>query len=159
MKYPRPRSREHPNFPLKNPLEDAVAEQIRKRYDPQKKRPLDHCYEKYTVSYEVPHGVYKPDFVLPNGIILEVKGFFEPADRTKHLLIKEQYPDLDIRFIFTNSKTRLNPTSKTSYADWCRKNGFLYADRRVPEAWLSEPSEKGRKNAVVRDLKRRKEDG
>lgn len=158
MKYPKPRSREHPNFPLKNPLEDSVAEQIQRACDPEKKRPLDHCYEKYTVSYEIPPGTYKPDFVLPNGIILETKGFFEASDRTKHLLIKEQYPELDIRFIFTNSKSRLTPTGKTTYADWCRKNGFPYADRRVPGSWLAEPSEKARKNAVVRNLKRRKEE-
>lgn len=158
MKYPKPRSREHPQFPLKNPLEDTVAEQIQRAYDPQKKRPIDHCYEKYTLPYVLPASTYKPDFVLPNGIILEVKGFFEAADRTKHLLVKQQYPDLDIRFIFTNSKARLNSTSKTTYADWCRKNDFLYADKRVPQEWLAEPPTKERKNAVVRELKRRKED-
>ena len=157
MKYPKPRSRDHPNYPLKNALEDAVAGQLQRHYDPEKKRPITQSYEKYTLSYVLPVSSYKPDFVLPNGIILEVKGFFEPTDRVKHLLIKEQHPKLDIRFIFTNAKARLNPRSKTTYAEWCRKNGFLCAEKRIPEEWLHEPATKDRKNAVVRSLKRREE--
>ena len=34
--------------------------------------------------------LYKPDFVLNNGIIIEAKGWFRPRDRVKHLLIKDQ---------------------------------------------------------------------
>ena len=44
--------------------------------------------------------LYKPDFVLNNGIIIEAKGWFKARDRVKHLLIQEQYPELDIRFCF-----------------------------------------------------------
>ena len=51
---------------------------------------------------------YTPDFVLPNGIILETKGQFISDDRRKHKLIKQQHPDLDIRFVFTNSKSKLS---------------------------------------------------
>ncbi len=82
---------------------------------------------------------YTPDFPLPNGIIIETKGRFLPADRQKHLLVKAQHPEKDIRFVFTRSKTPISKGSKTTYADWCEKNGFRYADKTVPEAWLREP--------------------
>ena len=54
--------------------------------------------------------VYKPDFILNNGIIVEAKGWFKPTDRVKHLLVQEQYPDLDIRFYFKTLTTRYTKT-------------------------------------------------
>jgi hypothetical protein len=58
-------------------------------------------------------------------------------DRKKHLLIREQYPNLDIRFVFTNSKAKINKGSKTTYADWCDKNSFKYADKLIPKEWFN----------------------
>ncbi|MDE3021871.1 MAG: endonuclease I [Pseudomonadota bacterium] len=81
---------------------------------------------------------YTPDFELPNGIIVETKGRFTSDDRKKHLLIKAQHPEKDIRFVFSRSTTKLNKTSKTSYADWCRKYGFLFADKKIPIDWVRE---------------------
>jgi hypothetical protein len=52
------------------------------------------------------------------------------------LLIKEQHPELDIRFVFSNSKTRISKQSKTTYADWCRTKGFQFADKKIPQEWL-----------------------
>lgn len=98
------------------------------------------AYERYTLAYTVPSRIahYTPDFILPNGIIVETKGRFVPEDRQKHILIKRQYPELDIRFVFTNSRAKLYKGSKTSYADWCFKYGFKYADKVIPKAWFSE---------------------
>lgn len=81
---------------------------------------------------------YHPDFELPNGIIIETKGWWKTCDRTKHLCIKYQHPELDIRFVFSNSKSKLNAKSKTTYAMFCEKNGFKYADKLVPKSWLLE---------------------
>lgn len=81
---------------------------------------------------------YTPDFILPNGIIVETKGRFTLPDRNKHLNIQKQYPELDIRFVFSNSRNKLNKKSKTTYADWCDKYGFLWADKRIPKDWLEE---------------------
>jgi hypothetical protein len=81
---------------------------------------------------------YTPDFVLPNGIIVETKGRFITADRQKHLLVKEQHPHLDIRFVFSNSRARISKSSATTYAAWCQKHGFVFADKSVPPAWLRE---------------------
>jgi hypothetical protein len=60
------------------------------------------------------------------------------ADRRKHIAIKKQHPKLDIRFVFTNSKSKLSKGAKSSYADWCIKHGFRYYDRIIPEDWLKE---------------------
>ena len=84
---------------------------------------------------------YTPDFRLPNGIIVETKGRFISDDRKKHLLVQQQHPDLDIRFVFSNSKAKLNKGAKSTYADWCIKHGFLYADKTIPEEWLNETAE------------------
>ena len=97
-------------------------------------------YEEVVINYQKPvtKHRYTPDFVLENGIIVETKGRFLASDRKKHILIKEQHPDLDIRFVFSNSKGKISSTSRTTYADWCSKNGFKFADRLIPDEWLKE---------------------
>jgi hypothetical protein len=98
-------------------------------------------YEKVKIEYTEPEKKHKytPDFVLENGIIIETKGRFLTRDRQKHILVKSQHPHLDIRFVFSSSKAKISKTSKTTYAMWCEKNGFLYADKQIPKAWLKEP--------------------
>lgn len=107
---------------------------------------INPVYERYCIHYTIPpRGTrYTPDFLLPNGIIVETKGRFVPEDRMKHILIKEQHPDLDIRFVFTNSNAKLYKGSPTSYAQWCTKFGFKYADRCIPAAWIEESAEEGK---------------
>jgi hypothetical protein len=115
-------------------LEETIAQQLA-AYG------VSSEYESMVIRYTKPESShrYTPDFPLPNGIIIETKGRFLPADRQKHLLVRAQHPEKDIRFVFTRSKTPISKGSKTTYADWCEKNGFLYADKTVPEAWLREP--------------------
>lgn len=101
---------------------------------------IDAEYECFRIPYVVPETdhYYTPDFLLPNGIVIETKGRFTIEDRKKHLIIKEQYPELDLRFVFTNSRGKIRKGSKTTYAMWCVKNGFQFADTLVPRNWLSE---------------------
>ena len=94
-------------------------------------------YETKNIYYEVSEQrKYTPDVILPNGIILELKGRFTANDRKKMLLVIKQHPDLDIRFIFSNSKQRISKKSKTTYGMWCEKYGFKYADKHIPIEWL-----------------------
>lgn len=94
-------------------------------------------YETQKIKYRVEEDrTYTPDFILPNGIIVETKGRFTTADRKKHLLIQKQYPKHDIRFVFQNSRAKLYKGAKSTYAQWCDKHGFLYADKSIPEEWL-----------------------
>ena len=96
-------------------------------------------YECMKIEWEdLSYRKYTPDFLLPNGIIIETKGRFTPADRIKHLAIQKQHPNLDIRFVFSNSNSKLRKGAKTTYADWCEKHGFLYADKDVPQEWIDE---------------------
>ena len=113
-------------------LEDRISEQLKSLNVPFK-------YEEFKIQYEVNEiRTYTPDFELPNGIIIESKGRFVAADRKKHLTVKRQYPKLDIRFVFSNSKAKINKGSKTSYAEWCQRHGYLYADKLIPEQWIKE---------------------
>ena len=93
-------------------------------------------YETKKLTYTV-FRTYKPDFILPNGVIVEAKGYFTPSDRTKHLRVREAHPELDIRFCFQNSKVKLNKTSNTTYAEWCDKKGFKWCDKVIPVTWVS----------------------
>jgi len=107
-------------------------------------RNISYEYEEHKVKYTVPErqATYTPDFYVTTRsgklIIIETKGRFVTADRQKMLLVKEQHPDLDIRFVFSNPKTRISKKSKTTYAAWCMKHGFPYAAKVAPEEWLNE---------------------
>lgn len=105
---------------------------------------VDFSYETEKIYYTQPakNRSYKPDFIKSksdgNKLYIETKGRLTAADRKKHEWVKDQNPNLDIRFIFTNSNTKIAKNSKTTYADWCNKNGFLFADKEIPKEWLEE---------------------
>jgi hypothetical protein len=108
-------------------------------------------YEEVKLRYTRPatSHTYTPDFILPNGIIVETKGLFDVEDRKKHLWVKEQHPNLDIRFVFSRSAAPLRKGAKSSYADWCRKSGFQFADKLIPQAWIDEPQDPVRVAAIT----------
>ena len=111
-------------------LEVDIAKDLRKRGEKFK-------YETLKVKWVLHENkTYTPDFILPNGVIIEAKGRFTLQDRKKHLAIKKQQPELDIRFVFSNSRGKLYKGSKSTYASWCEKFGFQYADKRIPDDWL-----------------------
>lgn len=118
---------------FKSGLEETISIQI-------ESKGIKVEYETEKVNYTIPASshTYNPDFKLPNGIRVETKGRFVLTDRKKHLLVKEQNPTLDIRFVFTNSRNKINKKSKTTYADWCEKHGFKYADKVIPDEWFNE---------------------
>ena len=120
-------------YGFRSGLEERIAEWLTKKGVPFK-------YEELVIKYTKPvtYHKYTPDFQLPNGIIVETKGRFLQADRMKHLLVKEQHPELDIRFVFSNSNARISKSSRTTYAAWCLKHGFKFADKCIPEEWLNE---------------------
>lgn len=97
-------------------------------------------YETSKIKYTIPESdhVYTPDFILPNGIIVETKGRFMIEDRKKHLLIRAQHPEKDIRFVFTRSATKLYKGARTTYSDWCVKYNFKFADKKIPDSWFNE---------------------
>jgi len=102
-------------------------------------------FEAVKVKYVVPmvEHTYSPDFELPNGILVETKGKFEPQDRAKHLFLKICHPDLDIRFVFQKPHAPMAKGSKTTHAMWAQQYGFKWAAALIPDAWLKEPQRPG----------------
>ena len=70
-------------------------------------------YESEKVPYTIQHH-YCPDFVLPNHIYLEAKGYWSPADRRKILAVKKDNPDMDLRMVFQAPYNKINKNSKTT---------------------------------------------
>ena len=105
---------------------------------------IDGEYEQHKITFQQPSKdrKYTPDFWLkgPKGtIIIETKGRFVVADRQKHIYIRDSNPELDIRFVFMNHKAKIRKGSKTTYGDWCNKQGFLYSETKsIPEDWIKE---------------------
>ncbi len=116
---------------FKSGLEETISGQI-------SAKGIQPNYEQHEIQYIIPESVhtYHPDFKLPNGIYVETKGRFLAADRKKHLLIKKQHPQMDVRFVFSNSRNKISKKSKTTYGMWCEKNGFIYSDKFIPESWF-----------------------
>tara|TARA_R100000426_G_scaffold56833_1_gene40558 strand:+ start:1291 stop:1719 length:429 start_codon:yes stop_codon:yes gene_type:complete len=140
----------HNRAKYRSGLEKSVAAFLRERKKQVK-------YEAIKIEWEdLRYRLYTPDFVLENGIIIETKGFFDSEDRYKHLEIKKQHPELDIRFIFSNVNSKLYKGSKTTYADWCDKKGFLYAHRVIPMKWLTVKGNALKFTTIKLKTKRRK---
>jgi hypothetical protein len=128
-----------------------------------------YWYEPFKIPYEIKETRnYIPDFVISKGkltkpkksltfdeardmILIEAKGFFKYQDRVKMLLVKEQYPELDVRLVFQNNNyiTKLTKKQKSMkkegkefvkerYSDWAEKHGFPYAIKQIPSEWYKE---------------------
>ena len=137
--------RKHNSSLYRSGLEHTNAELL-------KKKKVPFTYEVLKIKYVEPSSnhTYTPDFVITTqsgkSIIIETKGIWAFKDRLKHLLVRQQHPDLDIRFVFTRSKSRITKTSLTTYADICNGLGrgkfkgvtWLYADKTIPEDWINE---------------------
>lgn len=82
---------------------------------------------------------YTPDIILNNGLVVELKGLFTLEDRQKHLWIKEQHPNLEVAFVFSNPNAKLSKGSPTTYANWAEKHGYKYAKKEIPASWYTAP--------------------
>jgi hypothetical protein len=102
------------------------------------KKKIKHGYEEVKIHYTVERK-YIVDFSV-GSIYIESKGRFTSADRSKHLKIKAQHPELDIRFLFQRDN-KLNKSSKTRYSDWAKRHGFKYHVcplGNLPKEWLKD---------------------
>ena len=114
-------------------FEHKVSDQL-------KENKIKFEYETTVIPYIKPETkhTYTIDFTLPNGILVETKGRWVAEDRKKHLLIKKQHPELDIRIVFMSGKTKIRKGSKTTYGDWCDKHKIPWAEKQIPLDWFSE---------------------
>ncbi len=97
---------------------------------------IDYEYESTKVPYVIQHH-YCPDFLLPNNVLLETKGYWDPADRRKILAVKKDNPDLDLRMVFQAPYNKISKKSKTTYAMWCEKHDIPWTSyHNIPLEWL-----------------------
>jgi hypothetical protein len=103
-------------------------------------------YETEKLEYIVPEHVkrYIPDFIITTTkgrtIYCEAKGRWLAADRKKHLMVKEQHPDKDIRILFMKDLP-IRKGSSTLYSTFCKKHGITFAvspSGTIPERWICE---------------------
>ena len=98
---------------------------------------IDYEYEPTRIPYEIQHN-YSPDFLLPNGIYLECKGYWDSADRRKVKNVVEQHPEIDLRMIFQAPYNKISKKSKTTYAQWCDRHKIPWcAYHNIPIEWLT----------------------
>lgn len=93
------------------------------------------AYEVTQIPYTIPQSEHKytVDFTLSNGILLEGKGYLsDHKERYKYVLLKQQHPDLDLRFVFDNPN-KLCGGTKMTHAKWAEKYGFAYCSIRDVE--------------------------
>tara|TARA_R100000458_G_C8103776_1_gene129416 strand:+ start:85 stop:525 length:441 start_codon:yes stop_codon:yes gene_type:complete len=97
---------------------------------------VSYEYESTKVPYTIQHH-YNPDFILPNNVYLEVKGYWDPEDRRKILAVKKDNPDLDLRMVFQSPYNTISKKSKTTYAKWCEKHDIKWTSYHdIPLDWL-----------------------
>lgn len=115
---------------FKSSLEISVAKDL-------EEKGVVYEYETEKFPYTL-HRTYKPDFILPNGIYIEAKGWHKGfADTLRKLrAIKDQYPELDLRIVW--SKLTIKATKAMTVEQWSIKYGFKYAEKFVPQDWINE---------------------
>ena len=94
-------------------------------------------YESTKIPYII-HYNYTPDFLLPNGIFLECKGYWDAADRRKIKAVKQLHPEIDLRMVFQAPFNTISKKSKTTYAKYCEKLGIPWTSfQNIPIDWLT----------------------
>ena len=97
---------------------------------------VSYEYESKKISYVIQHH-YTPDFILPNHVILECKGYWDAQDRRKIKTIKKDNPDIDLRMVFQSPFNTISKKSKTTYAKWCEKLDIPWTSfHNIPLDWL-----------------------
>jgi len=93
-------------------------------------------YESCKIPYTIQHH-YHPDFILPNHVHLETKGYWSAPDRRKIAAVKRDNPELDLRMVFQAPFNKITKGSKTTYAKWCEKHDIPWTSfHNIPLDWL-----------------------
>ena len=97
---------------------------------------VSYEYESCNVPYTIQHH-YHPDFILPNHVHLEAKGYWSAPDRRKIAAVKKDNPELDLRMVFQAPFNKISKGSKTTYAKWCEKHDIPWTSfHDIPLDWL-----------------------
>ena len=125
--YDKLKKKKEPKFRSK--LEEKVATLL-------KELGVSYEYESTQIPYVIQHN-YTPDFLLPNHVYLETKGYWDAADRRKVLAVKRDNPLIDLRMVFQSPYNIISKKSKTTYAQWCDRHDIPWtAYHEIPLEWL-----------------------
>ena len=118
-------------------LRSGYEKKVRKCLEENK---VQYTYESMVIKYVVPETKrsYTPDFILPNGVIIEAKGYWDAESRRKMALVVEQNPHLKIKMLLQRDNT-ISKKSKTKYSDWAKARGIecvVSPQGIIPEEWL-----------------------
>ena len=123
------RLKESKNNKYRSKLEERIADLL-------EGLGVSYEYESEKLGYTIEHN-YTPDFVLPNYVYLEAKGYWSAIDRRKILNVKKSNPEVDLRMVFQAPFNKINKRSKTTYAKWCEKHDIPWtAYHNIPLEWL-----------------------
>tara|TARA_R100001082_G_scaffold20512_1_gene9952 strand:- start:188 stop:631 length:444 start_codon:yes stop_codon:yes gene_type:complete len=127
--YAKLKDKQNKPIKFRSKLEERVADLL-------KELGVSYDYESTKVSYTIDH-YYVPDFVLPNHVHLEAKGYWDAKDRRKILAVKKDNPYLDLRMVFQSPYNTISKKSKTTYAQWCEKHDIPWTSfHNIPLDWL-----------------------
>ena len=107
---------------------------------------VEYDYEVTKIPYTIPESkhTYTVDWTLLNGMLIETKGYLsDHQERYKYVLLKQQHPDLDLRFVFDNPNKVCGGT-KMTHAKWAEKYGFKWCGIKDVEqihSWVKERDE------------------
>lgn len=107
----------------------------------------EYEYEVTVFPYKIPESDHKytVDWTLRKGLLLETKGYLSDyQERHKYVLLKEQHPDMDLRFVFDNPN-KLCGGTKMTHGKWAEKYGFPWCgikDIEVIKQWIEEANVK-----------------
>ena len=104
---------------------------------------VEYDYEVTKIPYTIPESNhnYTVDWTFINGLLVETKGYLsDHKERYKYVLLKQQHPDLDLRFVFDNPN-KLCGGTKMTHSKWAEKYGFKYCsikDVDQIKQWIKE---------------------
>ena len=76
--------------------------------------------------------------ILPSGVMLECKGYWDTDDRRKIKAVKTLNPDLDLRMVFQAPYNTISKKSKTTYAQYCERLNIPWTSfHNIPLEWLT----------------------
>lgn len=122
-------------------LRSGLEEKFKKQLDIRGvKYTYETCIVYFTPAVKKHRKTWDWTLTLPSGkvVIIETKGYWPSETRLAEIAAILQNPDLDVRYVFQDSRKKIRKGSNTSYADVCRKYSIPFADLVLPQEWLDE---------------------
>ena len=116
-------------------------------------------YLQTALTAQSTYYTYTVDWTLLKGLLIETKGYLaDYNERRKYVLIKEQHPEIDLRFVFADPNKKCGGM-KTTHAQWADKYGFKWCsikDTDQIKQWIVEDHGKTSCNSRQSSKARRK---